>query len=77
MGTTKRPAQLLRLGNVVIVGGVAQGLSLILRVLARDRRVRLAVEDPTSHRQEPLLRRAGADLFPVPVNGQGLDKAGP
>ncbi|MET8002475.1 PLP-dependent aminotransferase family protein [Nonomuraea glycinis] len=61
--------------NLVIVGGVAQGLSLILRVLARDRRVRLAVEDPTSHRQEPLLRRAGADLFPVPVDDQGLDVA--
>ncbi|WP_336208031.1 MocR-like pyridoxine biosynthesis transcription factor PdxR [Nonomuraea sp. LPB2021202275-12-8] len=59
--------------NVVIVGGVAQGLSLILHVLARHRRQLLAVEDPTSHRQTPLLRRAGADLVPIPVDGQGMD----
>jgi GntR family transcriptional regulator/MocR family aminotransferase len=58
--------------NLVIVGGVAQGLSLILHVLGA---LRLAVEDPTSHRQTPLLRRAGATLVPVPVDEQGLDVA--
>ncbi|NUW43564.1 aminotransferase-like domain-containing protein [Nonomuraea rhodomycinica] len=107
--------------NLVIVGGVAQGLSLVLHVLAerdsrlraarrdgghgtarrdgdpgtarresgpgaagRDGRIRpggrggrlgLAVEDPTSQRQVPLLRRAGADVLPVPVDGRGLDVA--
>ncbi|MFC7592693.1 PLP-dependent aminotransferase family protein [Nonomuraea antimicrobica] len=59
--------------HLIIVGGVAQGLSLILHVLAQRRTLRLAVEDPTSHRQVPLLRRAGAHLVPVPVDGQGLD----
>ncbi|WP_043631441.1 PLP-dependent aminotransferase family protein [Nonomuraea candida] len=59
--------------NLVIVGGVAQGLSLVLHVLTQRRALRLAVEDPTSHRQVPLLRRAGAQLVPVPVDGQGLD----
>jgi GntR family transcriptional regulator/MocR family aminotransferase len=59
--------------NLVVVGGVAQGLSLILRVLAGTGRLRLAVEDPGSHRQVPLLRRAGADPVPVPVDGEGLD----
>ncbi|MEV0615034.1 PLP-dependent aminotransferase family protein [Nonomuraea sp. NPDC050404] len=59
--------------NLIIVGGVAQGLSLVLHVLGRQRGLRLAVEDPTSHRQVPLLRRAGAHLVPVPVDGQGLD----
>ena len=63
--------------NLVIVGGVAQGLSLVLRVLARvvgeGGRMRLAVEDPAQRRQEALLRGAGADLVPVPVDGQGLD----
>ncbi|MEW9553571.1 PLP-dependent aminotransferase family protein [Nonomuraea sp. NPDC050783] len=60
--------------NLVIVGGVAQGLSLVLHVLGgRQRGLRLAVEDPTSHRQVPLLRRAGAQLVPVPVDGEGLD----
>ncbi|MBN6051287.1 PLP-dependent aminotransferase family protein [Nonomuraea sp. RK-328] len=80
--------------NLIIVGGVAQGLSLVLHVLAerggraapagregrpgpvgRGGRLGLAVEDPTSHRQVPLLRRAGADLLPVPVDGRGLDVA--
>ncbi|MFC4008237.1 PLP-dependent aminotransferase family protein [Nonomuraea purpurea] len=59
--------------NLVIVGGVAQGLSLVLHVLSRQRTIRLAVEDPASHRQLPLLRRAGAHLVPVPVDEEGLD----
>ncbi|MFI7126238.1 PLP-dependent aminotransferase family protein [Nonomuraea sp. NPDC050153] len=59
--------------NLVIVGGVAQGLSLVLHVLSRQRPLRLAVEDPTSQRQVPLLRRAGAHLVPVPVDEEGLD----
>ncbi|MFG1703924.1 PLP-dependent aminotransferase family protein [Nonomuraea sp. M3C6] len=59
--------------NLVIVGGVAQGLSLVLHVLSQQRPLRLAVEDPTSHRQVPLLRRAGAHLVPVPVDEEGLD----
>ncbi|MFC4122282.1 PLP-dependent aminotransferase family protein [Nonomuraea zeae] len=59
--------------NLVIVGGVAQGLSLVLHVLTRQRPFRLAVEDPTSHRQTPLLRRAGAHLVRVPVDEEGLD----
>ncbi|MDR8410012.1 PLP-dependent aminotransferase family protein [Nonomuraea sp. 3-1Str] len=68
--------------NLVIVGGVAQGLSLVLHVLAAQASSApqgdgfgLAVEDPTSHRQIPLLRRAGAELLPVPVDGQGVDVA--
>ncbi|TDC98562.1 PLP-dependent aminotransferase family protein [Nonomuraea deserti] len=59
--------------NLIIVGGVAQGLSLVLHVLSQRRALRLAVEDPTSHRQVPLLRRAGAHLVPVPVDEDGLD----
>ncbi|WP_433245325.1 PLP-dependent aminotransferase family protein [Streptosporangium sp. CA-135522] len=83
--------------NLVIVGGVAQGLSLTVQALAgrlpQDRaghdlswfvdrtanppppsgRIRLAVEDPASLRQLPLLRAAGADLVAVPVDGEGVD----
>ncbi|MEV4566969.1 PLP-dependent aminotransferase family protein [Nonomuraea sp. NPDC049419] len=59
--------------NLVVVGGVAQGLSLALHVLTDQRPLRLAVEDPTSHRQVPLLRRAGAHVVPVPVDEEGLD----
>ncbi|WP_188192554.1 MocR-like pyridoxine biosynthesis transcription factor PdxR [Nonomuraea sp. SYSU D8015] len=59
--------------NLIVVGGVAQGLSLVLHVLSQHRGLRLAVEDPTSHRQLPLLRRAGAHLVRVPVDEEGLD----
>jgi GntR family transcriptional regulator/MocR family aminotransferase len=64
--------------NLAIVGGVAQGISLVLHVLGQGRRsgpLRLAVEDPNSPRQLPLLRRAGAEPIPVPVDDQGLDVA--
>ncbi|SEU28102.1 MocR-like pyridoxine biosynthesis transcription factor PdxR [Nonomuraea wenchangensis] len=59
--------------NLVVVGGVAQGLSLVLHVLSRECDLSLAVEDPTSINQVPLLRRAGARLVPVPVDEEGLD----
>ncbi|GLW07388.1 GntR family transcriptional regulator [Microtetraspora sp. NBRC 13810] len=89
--------------NVVIVGGVAHGLSLTIPALAvreaggaaggrarhdldwfvrrsrgldpppAGRGVPLAVEDPASVRQVPLLRAAGARLVRVPVDGEGID----
>ncbi|MCF6469743.1 PLP-dependent aminotransferase family protein [Nonomuraea sp. MG754425] len=59
--------------GLVIVGGVAQGLSLALHVLTQRRALRLGIEDPTSHRQVPLLRRAGAHLVPAPVDEEGID----
>ncbi|MBX6385638.1 MAG: PLP-dependent aminotransferase family protein [Microbispora sp.] len=60
--------------DVVVVTGVAQGLSLVVQALVRERgrEIVLAVEDPTSVRQLPLLRRAGADTVPVPVDGEGI-----
>ncbi|MGW5262410.1 MocR-like pyridoxine biosynthesis transcription factor PdxR [Microbispora sp. NPDC004025] len=60
--------------HVVIVTGVAQGLSLAVQALVRElgRGIVLAVEDPTSTRQLPLLRRAGADIVPVPVDREGI-----
>ncbi|GGO08885.1 GntR family transcriptional regulator [Microbispora rosea subsp. aerata] len=60
--------------DVVVVTGVAQGLSLVVQALVRERGrgIVLAVEDPTSTRQLPLLRRAGADIVPVPVDGEGI-----
>ncbi|MEV5411560.1 PLP-dependent aminotransferase family protein [Thermopolyspora sp. NPDC052614] len=59
--------------NLVIVSGVAQALSLTVRALAGEGRVRLAVEDPTTPRPLPLLRSAGAELVPVPVDEEGMD----
>jgi GntR family transcriptional regulator/MocR family aminotransferase len=62
-------------GDVVVVAGVAQGLSLTARALVAAGRRLLAVEDPTSARTRPLLQAAGAQLVPVPVDGEGLDVA--
>ena len=62
-------------GDVVVVAGVAQGLSLTARALAATGRRLLAVEDPASVRTRPLLQAAGAQLVPVPVDGEGLDVA--
>ena len=63
--------------NVVVVSGVAQALTLVVRHLAGGRggRVRLAVEDPTTPRPLPMLRSAGAELVPVPVDEEGMDAA--
>ncbi|WP_405394624.1 PLP-dependent aminotransferase family protein [Microbispora hainanensis] len=60
--------------DLVIMTGVAQGISLVVEALVRDRgrRVVLAVEDPTSTRMLPLLRRAGAEIVPVPVDHEGI-----
>ncbi|MGH8877440.1 MAG: PLP-dependent aminotransferase family protein [Stackebrandtia sp.] len=57
-------------GRVVVVGGVADGLTLLTRALGR---VKLAIEDPTSPYQLPLLRSAGAELIPIPVDREGMD----
>src|SRR5215470_5106409 len=62
-------------GDVVVVAGVAQGLSLTARALVATGRRLLAVEDPTSARTRPLLQAAGAQFVPVPVDGEGLDVA--
>lgn len=61
--------------QVVIMGGVAHGLSTLTRLLADDGHTRLAVEDPTSDRQIPMLRATGIALDRVPVDGEGLDVA--
>ncbi|RAY14381.1 PLP-dependent aminotransferase family protein [Actinomadura craniellae] len=62
-------------GRLMVVNGVAHALAIIVRLLAEDGRGALAVEDPTSDRQLPTLRRAGADPVRVPVDGAGIDVA--
>src|SRR5438093_921833 len=61
--------------DMVLVAGVAQGLSLTVRALVASGRSLLAVEDPTGVRTRPLLRAAGAKLVPVPVDAEGFDVA--
>jgi GntR family transcriptional regulator/MocR family aminotransferase len=59
--------------QLVLVGGVAQGLHLIIRTLARAGPIPLAVEDPHSVRTLALLEAAGAVRVPVPVDREGID----
>src|SRR5581483_11460896 len=47
----------------------------LLRLLAEDGHRVLAVEDPASVRQLPLLRGAGLEPLPVPVDAGGIDVA--
>jgi GntR family transcriptional regulator/MocR family aminotransferase len=61
--------------DLVIVGGVAQGIALTLRVLRSLGHRRLAVEDPSSAAHRDLLAAAGLELVGVPVDNEGLDVA--
>ncbi|GAA2138160.1 MocR-like pyridoxine biosynthesis transcription factor PdxR [Actinomadura napierensis] len=62
-------------GRVVIMNGVAHGLSALVRLLLADGHRVLAVEDPTSVRQVPMLETAGIRLVHVPVDRDGVDVA--
>jgi GntR family transcriptional regulator/MocR family aminotransferase len=61
--------------RIVVTHGVAQGLFIVIRLLAAEGGRRIAIEDPTSPRQLPLLRAAGAELIRIPVDAEGLDVA--
>lgn len=59
--------------EVVIVAGVAQGLSLLGRLLREDGVHRVAVEDPGSLGARQQLEYGGHTVVPVPVDAGGLD----
>jgi GntR family transcriptional regulator/MocR family aminotransferase len=66
-GTSARP------GNMVICNGFAQGISLLIQVLAKRGAKRLAVEDPSiDDDARPLALAAGLDLAGVPVGPDGI-----
>jgi GntR family transcriptional regulator/MocR family aminotransferase len=58
--------------RILITHGYTQGLSLISRVLARKGARRVAVENPSDDDQWDVLRRAGLDLIPCPVDRDGI-----
>ncbi len=60
-------------GDVTVVNGVVQGLSLLVRVLTGHGHRRFAVEDPCSPGTLDLLRAHGVDPVGVPVDRDGLD----
>lgn len=59
--------------RIVVVGGVAQGVALIVQALAARGHTLLAVENPSSTTQRGLLRSNGLGVVAVPVDGDGLD----
>jgi GntR family transcriptional regulator/MocR family aminotransferase len=59
--------------QLVVVGGVAQGLYLTIGALAQAGPIPLAVEDPHSVRTFALVQAAGAVRVPVPVDEEGID----
>ncbi|WP_131740741.1 MocR-like pyridoxine biosynthesis transcription factor PdxR [Actinomadura roseirufa] len=60
-------------GRVVIMNGVAHGLSALAGLLRAAGHTALAVEDPTSVRQLPALAASGLRVVRVPVDRDGVD----
>ncbi|MFJ1754530.1 PLP-dependent aminotransferase family protein [Kitasatospora sp. NPDC088134] len=58
--------------RVMAINGVGQGLALLVQVLARRGRPRIAVEDPGSPGTLALLRAHGVRPIGVPVDEEGL-----
>jgi GntR family transcriptional regulator/MocR family aminotransferase len=66
-GTSARPA------DIVICNGYAQGIALIVQVLAAAGARRLAVEDPSADDDAvPVGRAAGLEVVGVPVGADGV-----
>ena len=66
-GTVARPE------HVVITNGYAQGISLLLQVLAAQGAKRLAVEDPSADDDARVVApRLGIEVVPVPVDEGGI-----
>jgi GntR family transcriptional regulator/MocR family aminotransferase len=59
--------------NVVITNGYAQGIALLLELLAAAGAARLAVEDPSANDDaRPIAAKLGLELVAVPVGPQGV-----
>jgi GntR family transcriptional regulator / MocR family aminotransferase len=63
-------------GEVIVCSGMAQGLGLVLRVLARQGVTRAGIENPGSIATLTATAAwAGIEAVPVPVDGRGIDVA--
>jgi GntR family transcriptional regulator / MocR family aminotransferase len=66
-GTVARPE------NLVVTNGYAQGIALLLELLAARGARRLAVEDPSANDDARLIAvKLGIELVGVPVDGDGI-----
>jgi GntR family transcriptional regulator/MocR family aminotransferase len=61
--------------QIVVTGGGREGFALVLHALARDRPLRVAVEDPGYPSLRRVPARIGATLMPLAVDAHGLDIA--
>jgi GntR family transcriptional regulator / MocR family aminotransferase len=62
-----------RAGDIVICSGYAQGIALVVQVLAAAGARRLAVEDPSADDDAvPAARAAGLEIIGVPVGEDGV-----
>jgi GntR family transcriptional regulator/MocR family aminotransferase len=59
--------------DVLICGGVTQGLALVCRALGRRGVRRIAVEDPCFGIHRSVIAMAGLEPVPVSVDADGLD----
>jgi GntR family transcriptional regulator/MocR family aminotransferase len=58
--------------QIVVVGGAAQGIDLLARLLSARGARRVAVEDPSLDTQPHRLRAHGLEVVAQPVDGEGL-----
>ena len=58
--------------NVIITGGVAQGLHLMAQVLRASGARRIGVEDPWHPEYRQMLEDAGLPVVAIPVDDQGV-----
>jgi GntR family transcriptional regulator/MocR family aminotransferase len=61
--------------DVLVVNGVAQGLSLLAQVLHARGERRIAFEEPGSAGTRDQMVRRGLEIVPVPVDDDGVDVA--
>lgn len=59
-------------GQIAVTGGGREGLALMLLALARDRPLRVAVEEPGYPSLRRVPARFGASVTPLPVDEHGL-----
>jgi GntR family transcriptional regulator/MocR family aminotransferase len=58
--------------QLVVCNGFCQGLRLLCEVLRERGARRIALEDPCVFLYPPIVRAAGLEVVPVPVDGDGL-----
>jgi GntR family transcriptional regulator/MocR family aminotransferase len=61
--------------QIIVCGGFSQAVTLLCRVLGRRGVTRVAVEDPCFSLYRRIIRSAGLEPVPVPVDDQGLRTA--